>query len=224
MARNYIGDEQGIARKLRHLFIGDEQGIARAVKKTYIGDENGVAQLCFIGGVTWAKNYADLHGSYVERAEEDVPSAVRTSRTSGGFCRSYEFSAQDGYARVDDVPLRNSDGTVIAASDLVGLYYGPFSIGNGTSWQDTASAMVQVTNVLSVVDKGNYVQVEYEYRYVAYADRNITHFSNAHWGPDTYITAPEGSLPEEGTLIAETKTYIVLRIDGVYFYYERQDV
>ena len=44
MGNIYIGDPNGIARKVDSLYIGDANGIARKVQNVYIGDVNGIAR------------------------------------------------------------------------------------------------------------------------------------------------------------------------------------
>ena len=44
MGNIYIGDPNGIARKVDDLYIGDVNGIARKVQNVYIGDANGIAR------------------------------------------------------------------------------------------------------------------------------------------------------------------------------------
>lgn len=40
----YIGDANGIARKVNSIYVGDANGIARKVQNIYIGDANGIAR------------------------------------------------------------------------------------------------------------------------------------------------------------------------------------
>lgn len=43
----YVGDANGISRKISKCYVGDENGIARRIVKGYVGDENGIARLFF---------------------------------------------------------------------------------------------------------------------------------------------------------------------------------
>lgn len=40
----YIGDNNGIARKVNSIYVGDANGIARKVQNIYVGDANGIAR------------------------------------------------------------------------------------------------------------------------------------------------------------------------------------
>lgn len=40
----YVGDSNGIARKITNIYVGDQNGIARKIISAYIGDQNNIAR------------------------------------------------------------------------------------------------------------------------------------------------------------------------------------
>lgn len=40
----YVGDSNGIARKITNIYVGDQDGIARKIIAAYVGDQNGIAR------------------------------------------------------------------------------------------------------------------------------------------------------------------------------------
>ncbi len=67
----YVGDNNGIARKVKNIYIGDANGIARKVQNIYIGDANGIARKVYSATPPFNPNIGDgsahvdfTYGSY----------------------------------------------------------------------------------------------------------------------------------------------------------------
>lgn len=63
----YVGDHNGIARKVKDYYIGDPTtGVARRIMKKYVGDANGVARLVYAFGLN---GYSEYDKSLYDKTE-----------------------------------------------------------------------------------------------------------------------------------------------------------
>lgn len=192
-----------VAKEAKHIYIGIN-GIARKVKKAYVG-VNGIARLFYQAGVEWTK-YSCTRTSSTSYTKEATPSGGATTRTlyndqAYAAPSSYSFSSSQGYY-----------------TDDTSTWYGDSMVG----FYDVSPTVVQrYASVQSSSTDGGYTQ--YNMTTVASAIKSTSYSyskGNTNYGA---ITADEGSLPEDGTLVkgSATGSYCVLLINGTYYYYEK---
>ena len=213
----YIG-VSSVARTVVQPYIG-VNGVARSVIKKYIG-VNGVARLCFEAGVKWNKyscNYTPekyyIDASRTRTIEYYYPTDKSYLNYTIYYYPSISFSENDGFI------IPDSSSSFVLTQDTfndVDSIYGTYSADtnhiNTTKrssitkvWYMTANNKIRVYMTISV---------EYLSKYPATYEKGSVSY-NA-------VRAPEGELPDEGTLIEGSveEGYCVLQVDSTYYYYE----
>lgn len=199
----------GVARKVtkRYENIG---GVAKNVLKAY-NNVSGVARQYFASGIAWRKwscTYIPGSDPVYVRGEHDSWAVGETSSTmlplpgwlagSYTFDSSYGFSYSGGSVAVEAFNASAAIGCYIVYSDMVFLVTGVYD-----------DQLTYCFLNLEVVD------VCKCYEDPAYCVKGSTDYGTVY--------APEGDLPEEGTLVEGSATgdYCVIKVGSTYYYYER---
>lgn len=231
MAKSQYVGVDGVARKVDTGYVGVD-GVARKLTKGYVGVD-GVARECYSSSSNkvnkvWAKYSCNCELAYYTENEPYERTVTRSfafdNTASGGgnndgiqyLSTGYSFSSY-GYSAVDRVGRYISSPTI---EDIANATVGYYHVLTTTSGHSSA-ALVQEVVSISSIDEGTgfgYVNVNELYREATY------HPAIYRKGSTSYgnVTALEGELPEEGTLVngSVDGTYCVLSIDGTYYYYE----
>lgn len=129
----YIGDADGVARRIRKMYLGDADGIARLVRWGYLGDASGVARKFLSGEMLMA-----IVGTALVEINPDTGAIARTINSNA---TSQYVLAPKGYNEYSvsilskqAVSVNLSTGAVITSANL------PFTTtGIGTNMNMAAS-------------------------------------------------------------------------------------
>lgn len=206
MAKAIYNGVDNVARQVKKPYIGVEN-VSRKVTNGYIGVDN-VARECFSSGVSWGKYSCAKYGGYYSDEVSYSNTSQLTFGTFGSFgsYSGYYFDEYDGYVGTDYVDI--SCQSIDEAQALVGTYYEVYSpflrriVSVENVWYEYP--FTQVTVIYEEI-WNTYIEPEYSKGSTSYGT----------------ITAPEGELPEEGTLIegSVNEGYCVLQIGSTYYYY-----
>lgn len=197
----------GVARKVtkRYENIG---GVAKNILKAY-DNVNGVARQYFTGGIPWRKwscNYSAASDPwYVEGESSGVYQVGYTATSNWGGStwygyEDYEFSGDEGFIGIGGgtVPIEDMPNYYMVDTTRVTIV---------TNMERVDSDTYEVTWEVIAVCQGYYYPASY--------DKGSTDYG--------IVYAPEGDLPEEGTLVkgSTADNYCVVEVDGTYYYYEK---
>ena len=206
----YIGID-GVARKVVKDYIGVE-GVARNVTKSYVGVD-GVARQCFesTSGVKWEKYNCNVSTTKTHtQVTSGTPLNTTGTHSHAGTYTMYPNYSWGGSST--GYHVYGTGKTLSAAGTGAVGYYHMFWINN-KYW-----AVHQVTSVTYNSSSGNYTC-----GYKVVAAETQTSKTNYSKGSTSYgtVTAPEGELPEAGTLTkgSATSSYCILKIGSTYYYY-----
>lgn len=108
MARKiYIGDNSGMARKVKSLYIGDNNGIARRIKKAYVG-VGGLAFLCY-NNVKWLGHLGRTWNDSVGGLPGESDFYVNCLLCANGICMA--ASTHGIYYSTDGKTWKHSNGS-----------------------------------------------------------------------------------------------------------------
>ena len=213
MAKAIYNGVDNVARQVEQPYIGVDN-VSRNVTEGYIGVDN-VARQCFSSGASWGKYSCNVSsGYYTEYQESDIEiweSCNLNSPTK--VYTSYTFSWDGGIELIGETTVTFTSSTTLKTvqRQLEGKYIG--------GW-------LRLSYIKSVLQ----VQAR-ETDFIVYGIYDSIY---ADWTPPEYnkgntlydsLTAPEGELPEDGTLIEGSyeEGYCVLEIGGTYYYYVLED-
>ena len=216
----------GVAREVKKKYDG-VNGVAREVTKVYDGVDN-VARECFSSGAVWRK-YACYHTEphYVENTTSSEIGTTRSEPFHWSYSaqngqnffvgKSFVFQYDSGFRIRELYSFHMRDETTIdeVREILVGGYC---AIGTH------AGTIVSVDSMIS--STGNYPT---KIVTLTFNVERVADFIDESWsvGSTSYgtITASEGELPEEGTLVKGSleEGYCVLQVGSTYYYYILED-
>lgn len=203
----YVGVD-GVARKVKKNYIGVD-GVARKVKKTYVG-VSGVARQCFSSDITWSKYSCDVSAQNNYTQDTSVKGTTGSGYIGGTaiYYPTWGFSTGKGFY---------SNGT---STKFVDDYAG--AVGNYYIWKSTETTEQQIRKITScsVLSEANSIY-KYDYTIQSSATNNPTYTYSQ--GSTLYgtVAAPEGSLPEDGTLLegsVEDGYCVIQTTDSIYYY------
>lgn len=180
----YIGDINGIARKVKNIYVGDINGIARKVQKAYIGDANGIARQVY----TAVQPYTPPTYTRSFYCGSRIPDGMLTARDM--FSRSQLQAALDhGYRRIK-VRIYWGSGQRISYSGYPELAIG-IMYSDGYYYRSTGTS--------SIHD-------DYEYSYVSCSISSILNDPDFVYGPFCY-TQRDTAYIEPGSTTATLTAY-----------------
>lgn len=199
----------GVARRVTRRYQG-VAGIARQVVRACTGVD-GVARQYFAAGVPWQKwscQRVEETGGYeqVESSGVHTVGDAFTTTASAGSARWASFSA---YSFDSDTGFSMTGYGVAAPETIVGRYQG----GDDVIYQ-----------CIACEDHGDGTYtLTWEYIGLAVCDSWYS-YQKGDTGHGV-VYGPEGGLPEDGELLegSAAGSYCVLLVDGVYYYYEREE-
>lgn len=200
---HYISTD-GVARKVtkRYENVG---GVARSILKAYV-NANGAARQYFAAGIPWRKWSCRVETCYDYTWDDRDVGSTRSFTVSGGSVwftttGGYTFDSEDGFS-ADYGNYGRTD-----PADMVGRY-------------SVVDDEVRQWTVCEITDDDRYY-LEWE----VVASASYTTWDSYEKGDTDYgiVYAPEGALPEEGTVwngSAHTDSCVV-QVDGTCYYYEK---
>ena len=207
MAMKRYRGVDGVAREVTKRYRGVD-GVARAIVKGYRGVD-GVARQYFSSGVEWRKYSCDVSSStYYVYTQDDSDFSLYASETeqtasTWGY-PGYLFSPHSGYVmkgvREEYGPASGTTGTYYASGGTVCMKH--------ICRYDPASGKYYKSDWIRRATKdGPYYESIYS--------KGSTEYGS--------MRAPEGELPEAGTLVEGdvASDYCVLKVGGTYYYYEK---
>ena len=209
--------EAGLARTVKREYK-EENGVIRKFHKAY-KEVDGVARQVFLSETKWTKHSCDLTYRYSDPTDFSYESDFILSVAQFGTLRtykSYTFSESAGFQCSGELVSRAVNG--IMNSDyakFAGTYY---------SSGDSSRIFRMGSNIRAgwANDEMDYVKL-YGGRYVATSTKTAV---GGVKGSKSYgtVSAEDGQLPEEGTLIqgSPNADYCVVLVGSNYYYYERE--
>ena len=216
MAKAHYVGVNGVARKVKKQYVG-VAGVARNVTKGYVG-VNGVARQYFASGVKWGKYSCDYTPRHFTKAtslnlneSKFGTETIKAGNTNHAFALGYYWMSDTlGYGVTEYTEITGADILSTSGNAVVGLYRLPIEshieqITRVTDISEDADGNVTYTLYSKTVAKGYRVEATY--------NKGSTFYGNVY--------APEGQLPESGTVIKGSLAdgYYVLRSGSTYYYY-----
>lgn len=203
----YVGVD-GVARKAKKNYIGVD-GIARKVKKAYVGVD-GVARQCFSSDITWSKYSCDVSAqdNYIQDSSANGTEGSAYVGEAGVYYSGWQFDSSLGFSKSKYSTTKTFTEDYAGAVDH---YY---------IWKDSDKQQVRKITSCSVLSEADSIY-KYGYTIQSSATNNPTYTYSK--GSTSYgtIAAPEGVLPEDGTLIegsVEDGYCVIQTTDSIYYY------